>query len=40
MSRLKWTRLALYTLAWLPMVPIAVLNGALRQGRYGQHWRN
>ena len=37
MSRPTWTRLALYALAWLPMVPIAILNGVLRQGWYGQY---
>jgi hypothetical protein len=37
MSRPKWTRLALYALAWLPMVPIAIFNGVLRQGWYGQY---
>lgn len=26
-----------YTLAWLPMVLIAILNGALRQGWYGKY---
>jgi hypothetical protein len=26
-----------YALAWLPMVVIAVANGALRQGWYGRH---
>ena len=28
---------ALYLAAWLPMVPIAIFNGAMRQGWYGHH---
>lgn len=27
----------LYLAAWLPMVPIAIFNGAMRQGWYGHH---
>ena len=31
------TRLLKYVLAWFPMVPIAIANGAIRQGWYAQH---
>ena len=26
-----------YLMAWLPMIPIAIVNGAVRQGWYGRH---
>ncbi len=30
-------RMGLYLAAWLPMVPIAILNGVVRQGWYGRY---
>ena len=27
-----------YVLAWIPMVFIAIANGAMREGWYGKHW--
>ena len=27
-----------YVLAWIPMVFIAIINGAIREGWHGKHW--